>query len=94
MGFPGGTAVKNSPAMQEMWLWYPDWEDPEKEIATHSCTLAWKSHGQRNLVNYSPPGHKELDTTYWLTQPQPNPVSQKYYVKMYDSIKLLDTFYI
>ena len=36
----------------------------EKEMATHSSTLAWKSHGQRSLVGYSPWGHKESGT--WL----------------------------
>ena len=35
----------------------------EKEMATHSSILAWKSLGQRNLVGYSPWGHKESDTT-------------------------------
>ena len=28
--------------------------------------LSWKSHGQRSLVDYSPLGCKELDTTAWL----------------------------
>ena len=32
-------------------------------MATHSSILAWKSHGQRNLVGYSPWGRKESDTT-------------------------------
>ena len=35
----------------------------EKEMLTHSSILAWKSHGQKSLVGYSPWGHKELDTT-------------------------------
>ena len=35
----------------------------QKERATHSNILAWKSPGQRSLVGYSPRGHKELDTT-------------------------------
>ena len=26
----------------------------EKETATHSSILAWKPHGQRSLVGYSP----------------------------------------
>ena len=40
------------------------WEDPlENEIATHSSILAWKSHGQRSLVGYSPWGHKESEMT-------------------------------
>ena len=43
MGFPGGSAVKNPPAMQETWVWSLGWEDPlEKEMATHSNILAWK----------------------------------------------------
>ena len=39
-------------------------EDPlEKETATHSSTIAWKIHGWRSLVGYSPWGCKESDTT-------------------------------
>ena len=48
-------AVKNLTAMKEMWIQSLGQEDPlEKEIATHSSILAWKSHGQRSLVGYSP----------------------------------------
>ena len=43
-GFPGGSAVKNPPAMQEMQVQSMDWEDPlEKEMATYSSVLAWES---------------------------------------------------
>ena len=42
-GFPGGTEVKNQPAMQEMQVRSLGQEDPlEKEMATHSSNLAWK----------------------------------------------------
>ena len=35
--------VKHLPAMQETWIQSLGWEDPlEKEMATHSSTLAWK----------------------------------------------------
>ena len=35
--------VKCLPAMWETWVQSLDWEDPlEKEMATHSSTLAWK----------------------------------------------------
>ena len=35
--------VKRLPAMQETWVLSLDREDPlEKEMATHSRTLAWK----------------------------------------------------
>ena len=49
MGFPGGTGVKNPPAnaeMQEAWVQSLGQEDPlEKEMATHSSTLAWEIPG-------------------------------------------------
>ena len=41
--FPGGSAVKNLPAMQETWVPSLGWEDPlGKEMGTHSSILAWK----------------------------------------------------
>jgi len=56
--------IKCLPAMQETWVLSLGQEDPlEKEMATHSSTLAWKFHARRSLVGYSPWGHKELDTT-------------------------------
>ena len=43
MGFPGGSVVKNLPAMQEIWVQFPGWEHPlEEEMATHSSILAWE----------------------------------------------------
>ena len=43
MAFPGGSMVKNLPAMQETWVQPLSQEDPlEKEIATHSKILAWE----------------------------------------------------
>ena len=35
-------------------------------MATTPVFLPGKSHGQKSLVNYSPQGHKELDTTEQL----------------------------
>ena len=41
-GFPGDSAVKNPPAVQETWVWSLGWEDPlEQGMATHSSILAW-----------------------------------------------------
>ena len=35
--------VKHLPAIRETWVRSLGWEDPlEKEMATHSSTLAWK----------------------------------------------------
>ena len=36
---------------------------PEKAMAPHSSTLAWKIHGQRSLISCSPWGCKKSDTT-------------------------------
>ena len=44
LGFPGGSVVKNMPAMQETqetWVLSLGWEDPlEEGMATHSSILA------------------------------------------------------
>ena len=35
--------IKNLPVKQEMWVRFLGWEDLlEKEMATHSCILAWR----------------------------------------------------
>ena len=54
--------VKNPPAMWETQVLSLQGEDPpEKGMATHSCILAWKIHGQRSLAGYSPWSHRESD---------------------------------
>ena len=46
-GFPGGSTVKNPPAMQEMQetrVRSLGWEEPlEEGMATHSSILAWRT---------------------------------------------------
>ena len=43
LGFPSGSAGKESPAMQETWVGSLGWEDAlEKRTATHSSILAWR----------------------------------------------------
>ena len=52
--------VKNS-AIQQTWVQSLGQKDLlEEGIATHSSILAWKFHGQRSLVGYSP----------WVTENQ------------------------
>ena len=42
-GFPGGSAVKNPPAIQEVQVRSLGQEDPlEDGMATHSTVLAWR----------------------------------------------------
>ena len=44
LGFPGGSVVKNLPAMQETQFESLSWEDPlEEGTATRSSILAWRS---------------------------------------------------
>ena len=43
MGFPGGSVIKNLPAMQEMQVGSLGRDDPlEGGMATHSSILAWR----------------------------------------------------
>ena len=50
-----------------MWVQSLGREDPrEEEMGTHSSILAWIL-GQKNLVDYSPWGCKESDTTEQLS---------------------------
>ena len=43
MDFPVAQTVKSLPTMQKTRVRSLGWEDPlEKEMATHSSTLAWK----------------------------------------------------
>ena len=52
--------LKHLPGMRETRVRSLAWEDPlEKEMATHSSTLAWRIHGGRRLVGYSSWGRKE-----------------------------------
>ena len=43
MDFPGGSVVKNLPAMQETQVPSLGWDDPlEEEMATHFSILNWR----------------------------------------------------
>ena len=54
--------VKNSPANRETCVPSLGQEDaPEKEIATHSSSLAWKISWTEAPGGYSPWGCEELD---------------------------------
>ena len=66
-GFPAGAVVRNPPASAgdtgvqvQSWvgkiLWRREWHPTP-------VFLPGKSHGKRSLVDYSPGGHKESDTT-------------------------------
>ena len=60
--------VKRLLTMRETWVQSLGQEDPlEKEMATHSSTLAWKIPQTEELGRlHSPWGRKKSDTNEWL----------------------------
>ena len=73
-GFPGGTSNKESTFQCrrckrqgfDPWVGEITWK---KKWQPTPVFLPEKSHGQRNLVDYSPWGHKEFDTAEQLSMP-------------------------
>ena len=60
--------IKNLPTMQETRVQSLGWEGPlEKGKATLSSSLAWRSHEQRSLVDYSMWGCRKLDMAEQLS---------------------------
>ena len=60
--------VKNLPAIWETWVWSLGREDPlEKGMATHSSIFAWRIPWVEEPGGLQSMGHKESDTTEWLT---------------------------
>ena len=60
--------IKNPPEVKETWAQSLGREDPlEEEMVTHSSILACRILWTENPAGYSPWGHKESDTTEWLT---------------------------
>ena len=64
--------VRNLPAMPETPVRSLGPEDPlEEGIATHSSILAWRIPWTEGSGGLQSMGHKESDTTEWLTHTQP-----------------------
>ena len=60
--------VKNSPSMQETWVWSLGQEDTlEKEMATHSSILAWRIPWREKPGGYQLWGCRESDMTVQLS---------------------------
>ena len=77
MGFPGGSAIKNPPAVQEpqeIWAQSLGQEDPlEKGMATHSSILAWRipwtedARGLQSIVSQRV-GHDWINSMHTQTE--------------------------
>ena len=73
-GFPGGSVVKNPPAMQEMQIWALDLEDSlKKEITTNRSIRAWEIPWKGKPGRLQSVGSQELDMS---KQPNNNHRSQ------------------
>ena len=76
--------VKNPPAMRETWVQSLGWEDPlEKEVATHSSTLAWKIPWMEE-----PAGLQSMGS---LSQTQLSGFNSLCQAQMYDGIEYYNT---
>ena len=73
-GFPGGSVVKNLPAMQEtqeMWVQFLGWKESlEEEMAKHSSVLAWRipwteEPGGLQSIELQRVGYNWSDWTRW-----------------------------
>ena len=59
--------VKHLPAIRETWVWTLGWKDPmEKEMATHSRTLAWKIPWTEEPGRPQSMGSQRVEH-YWVT---------------------------
>ena len=67
-GFPGCPESKESPTMQETWVWSLIGTIPwGRKWQPTPVFLPGEPHGQSSKEGYNPWGCKELDTTEWLT---------------------------
>ena len=56
-------SAKNLPAVQKTWVQFPGKDDHlEKEMATHSSSLAWRTPWTEKTGRLPPVGSQKLDT--------------------------------
>ena len=71
-GFLGSSGVKNPPAMQESHVRSLGLEDPlEKEMATHSSILAWRTPWTEELGRLQPREWQKSQTRIIATKKHP-----------------------
>ena len=74
--------VRHLPAMQETWVQSLGWEDPlEKEMATHSSTLAWKLPRMEEPVRLQSMGSQRVGHD-WATSVYFMDEKQKFNLKL------------
>ena len=77
----------------EMWVRYLGQGDSlEKEMATHSSILAWKTPWTESLAGYYPWSHKELDKTYQLNNN--NEITREIFMSLIVKKKIKNIFQV
>ena len=77
VGFPGGSVGKESACnAADVGSILGLGRSLEEEWQPTLVFLPGESQGQRSLAGYSPQGHKELDTTEWLSTRAHNTYSE------------------
>ena len=94
LGFPDGSAIKDQPPKQEMWVWSLDQEDPlEEEMATYSSilgwTVPWESSGLQSM------GSQESDTAERLNK-KPLPMCRRVWLcsETLQTLKIVNFLYV
>ena len=89
---PGGSVVKNLPAMQEMPVYTLNREDPlEKEMATHSSILAWKIPWPQEPGEIQSMGLQESDTAEHAHTYHHHYVKRYFYIRETILTKLVES---
>ena len=78
-GFPGGSAIKNSSAMQETQVRSLGLEGPlVKEMAAHSCILAWEIPWTAEPSGLQSMDSQKKDTTERLNNKMTNNLNKNF----------------
>ena len=91
LGFPGGSVVKNWPAMQEMQVWSLGQKDPlENEMATRSSILAWEIPWTEEAGGLQSMGSRRVRDNSAIKSPPPPGFSSHHWAIAQSCITLCD----
>ena len=91
LGFPGGSVVKNWPAMQEMQVWSLGQKDPlENEMATRSSILAWEIPWTEEAGGLQSMGSRRVRDNSAIKSPPPPGFSSHHWAIAQSCLTLCD----
>ena len=87
--------LKRLPGMRETWVWSLGREDPlEKEMATHSSTLAWRIPWREEPGRLQSMGSQESDTTERLSFLLPFVIAERKVIGFWTNFRSIIKFSI